>query len=165
MAKYIALVAGKKKEITPITTSSGAGDAAKIPQTDGSGRLDMSIMPLGLTAETKTITASENLDPGNFVNLHNSTGLKIRKADASNGRRADGFVIAAVTSGQPATVYYGNLNTALSGLTAGTEYWLDAAGGVTATPPSTGGHISQYLGKGTDTGEMLVEIGEPVELA
>jgi hypothetical protein len=169
MAKYVSLTAGKLKEVSPISTSAGAGDAAKIPQTDGSGRLDSSLMPVGFGAETKSITASEALSAGDFVNVHSSTGLKVRKADASSpSKQAHGFVLAAVSSGAAATVYYGNLNTAVSGLTVGDEVYLSGttAGGVTATPPSTAGHIVQRIGVVTATTEILVEIdGQPVELA
>lgn len=167
MAKYIALVAGKLKEIAGLAASTGAGDAGKIPELDGSGRLDSSMMPVGFGSETKVIQASENLAAGDFVNIFNSTGLRVRKADASNGRVAHGFVLNSVTSGQNATVYYGNLNTAVSGLTIGNELYLSGstAGAVTATPPSTSGHTVQRLGVATGTTEMLVEIQTPVELA
>jgi hypothetical protein len=169
MAKYVAQVLGKLKEISPITSSAGAGDASKIAQTDGTGRFDSSLMPIGFGSETKSITASEALSAGDFVNIHNSTGLKVRKADASSpSKQAHGFVLASVSSGAAATVYYGNLNTAVSGLTVGDELYLSGStpGGVTATPPSTAGHIVQRIGVATTTTEMLVEIdGNPVELA
>jgi hypothetical protein len=167
MSKYIALVSGKLKEVLAIATSAGATDAGKLARLDGSGRFDNSLMPVGLGAETKVIQASENLAAGDFVNVHNSTGLRVRKADASNGRVAHGFVLSSVTSGQNATVYYGNLNTGVSGLTVGDELYLSGstAGAVTATPPSTAGHSVQRLGVATGTTEMLVEIQTPVELA
>lgn len=167
MAKYIALITGKLKEVAGLVTSAGAADAGKIPELDGSGRLDSSMMPVGFGSETKVIQASENLAAGDFVNVFNSTGLRVRKADASNGRIAHGFVLNSVTSGQNATVYYGNLNTAVSGLTIGNELYLSGttAGTVTATPPSTSGHIVQRLGVATGATEMLVEIQTPVELA
>lgn len=167
MSKYIALVSGKLKEVLAIASSAGAADAGKLARLDGSGRFDNSLMPVGLGAETKVIQASENLAAGDFVNVHNSTGLRVRKADASNGRVAHGFVLNSVTSGQNATVYYGNLNTGVSGLTVGDELYLSGstAGAVTATPPSTSGHTVQRLGVATGTTEMLVEIQTPVELA
>jgi hypothetical protein len=168
MAKYIALISGKMKEIAGLVTSAGAGDAGKIPQLDGSGRLDNSLMPVGLGAETKTIQASENLAAGDMVNVFNSSGLRVRKADASSpSKQAHGFVLASVTSGQNATVYYGNINTQLSGLTVGDELYLSgsAAGTLTPTPPTTAGHIVQRVGVATAATEALIEIGLPVELA
>jgi hypothetical protein len=168
MSKYIALVSGKLKEVLAIATSAGAADAGKLARLDGSGRFDNSLMPVGLGAETKVIQASENLAAGDFVNVHVVTGaVRVRKADASNGRVAHGFVLSSVTSGQNATVYYGNLNTGVSGLTIGDELYLSGstAGAVTATPPSTAGHTVQRLGVATGATEMLVEIQTPVELA
>ena len=169
MAKYLNLVSGKVKEATPITTSAGAGYASKIPQTDGSGRLDSSLMPVGFGSETKTITASEALSAGDLVNIHNSTGLKVRKADATSpSKPAHGFVLSSVSNGASATVYYGNLNTALSGLTVGDELYLSSStpGGVSATPPSSAGHIVQRVGVATGSTEALMEIdGNFIELA
>jgi hypothetical protein len=167
MAKYLALINGRIKEVLGLSSSAGAADAGKIPELDGSGRLDSSMMPVGFGSETKVIQASENLAAGDFVNVFNSTGLRVRKADASNGRIAHGFVLNAVTSGQNATVYYGNLNTAVSGRTIGVEQYLSAntAGAVVETPPTGSGHIVQRLGVATGTTEMLVEIQTPVELA
>lgn len=171
MAKYLALLAGKLKEVAGLVTSAGAGDAGKIPALDGSGRLDNSMMPVGIGQESETIEATENLAAGDFVNIYNSSGVKCRKADASGGasKKAHGFVLAAVTSGQNATVYYGNLNTSVAGLTPGAEYFLShstpggvvAAGGLT----TTAGHIVQRLGVASLATELLTEIGEDVELA
>lgn len=169
MAKYLTNNAGKLKEVTASTSSAGAGDAGKIPALDGAGRLDSSMMPAGFGAEVVTITASENLAAGDFVNIHNSTGVKVRKADASGGpaKKAHGYVLAAVTSGNPATVYFGNVNTQVTGLTVGTEYYLShsSAGGVVSTPSTTGGHINQRVGVANAAGELLVEIGQEIELA
>jgi hypothetical protein len=170
MAKYLALVAGKLKEIAGLSTSAGAGDAGKIPQLDGAGRLDSSMMPVGFGSETKTIQASENLAAGDYVNVYNSSGsLRVRKADASGGpsKKAHGFVLAVVTSGQNATVYYGNLNTQVSGFTVGDEVYLSASvpGAGTTTIPTTAGHIVQRLGVATAATEVLVEFDSEVELA
>lgn len=167
--KYLALISGKLKEVAALVASTGASDAGKIVALDGNGRLDSSVMPAGFGAETKTITATENLAAGDFVNIYNSSGLKCRKADASGGaaKKAHGYVLSAVTSGQSATVYYGNLNNQVSGFTAGDELYLSAsvAGAATTTVPSTAGHIVQRLGVATATTEILVEMANEVEIA
>lgn len=166
--KYVALVSGKLKEKTAIDTSAGAGDAGKIPALDSAGRLASSMMPAGFGAETKTIAASENLAAGDFVNIHVSAGLKVRKADASGGaaKKAHGYVLASVTSGQNATVYYGNINNSVSGFTAGDELFLSASvpGAATTTVPTTAGHIVQRLGIATAATEILVELAQEVEI-
>jgi len=104
MAKYLSQVNGALSEVATNQTSSGAGDANKIPSLDSTGKLDMTMMPVGLGAETDSIVASENLAAGDMVNFWNSTGIKVRKADASSNKPAHGFVLAAVTSGENATV-------------------------------------------------------------
>lgn len=153
--RFLALVSGKIKQIV----ASVVGTADAIPAGDATGRLDISWLPVGIGAETVTANASENLSAGNFVNLFLSAGvLKVRKADATtNGKPADGFVLAAVTSGVDGTVYLlSQTNTQLSGLTIGTEYYLSTTpGAVNAVPPSTAGNIVQYLGKASKTTELV----------
>lgn len=147
---FLRTVAGRLTEIFGIQTSAGAGNAGDIPSLDDTGRLDISMMPVGVAAEVQTCPASENLSSGNWVNLWSDSGtLKARKADATTaGKEAQGFVLAAVTSGNTATVYLEGNNTALSSLTLGSQYWLDTtAGGQTTTAPTTTGNIQQPLGE------------------
>lgn len=168
MAKYIALSSGQLSEVQPITSSAGAGDANKIPQTDSGGKLDITLMPNGLVAETTTAVASEALAAGDFVNFWNNAGtLNVRKADASGGnaKKADGFVKSAVSSSATATVYYGNINDQVSGLTVGSIYYLSATpGGITTTAPSTSAHIVQRVGKAVSATQILVEIQDTITL-
>ena len=167
--KYLKHSGGRIVEQAAIDTSAGAGDGGKIVALDTSGRLASSMMPVGFGAETKSITAGENLSAGDFVNIYNDTGtLKVRKADATNtSKQAHGFVLSGVSSGAAATVYYGNLNTAVSGFTVGAELFLSAsvAGAATATIPTTAGHMVQRLGTATAATEILVEIAQPITLA
>lgn len=133
--KIVALNASGVLDSTIVnskTSSAGAGDSGKIPALDSAGLLDSSFMPVGVGADTAPITASEALTAGDFVNIHISSGIKVRKADATTaGKEADGFVLASVSSSATATVYFRGSNTAVSGLTAGTEYVLSTtAGGV-----------------------------------
>lgn len=149
MAKYVALVSGTQTEITGLTTSTGASDQFKIVQTNSAGTLDTTLMPTGIGLETIAILASENLSSGNVVNIWSNGGTaNVRKADASNGRIAGGFVLASVTSGQNATVYLEGTVTGVSGLTAGSKVFLSGAtsGTVTNTAPSTAGQYVQPIG-------------------
>ena len=101
---FLARVAGKTKQIFAIATSAGAADAGKIPALDSTGRIDMSMMPLGLGANTTQATASEAIGAGKFINYWSNAGVfSMRLADNSNGRQADGYVTAAVTSGAVGT--------------------------------------------------------------
>lgn len=169
MANYLALVLGKIKEIAGISTSAGAADAGKVAVLGSDGRWDNSLMPIGIGSATKIIVAFEALAAGDFVNVFLDAGtIKVRKADAnSNAKMAHGYVQAAVASAGNATVYYGDLNTAQTGLTQGSVHYLSAAtpGKATTTLPTGTGKIIQQLGVATSATELLVEIQQEVELA
>lgn len=160
MAKYFGDVSGKQVEIQPITTSAGVGSANLIAQTDSTGRFDISLMPAGVGAEVSSIITSESLVAGNFVNIYNNAGTaNARKADATtNAKPAQGFVLGAVTSPAPATVYgISTKNTALTGLTPGTDQWLSTTpGGVTTTAPSASGNWVQELGTAESATAMVL---------
>lgn len=145
--KYIALISGEFEEVAAIDTSAGAGSAGEIPALDSTGRLNANMMPVGIVPEVVSVVTSENLAAGDLVNIYDATGTPTaRKADCSNGRRAVGFVLAGSTSPAAANVYLEGLVTGLTGLTAGDQMYLDVTGQASATPPSTGGYISQQIG-------------------
>lgn len=156
-------------EVIPNTTSAGVADANKLVMLDSSGKLDISLLPNGIGADTKIAPASENLSAGDIVNLWNNSGtLKVRKADASGGvaKKAIGFVSSAVTSGQDATVYLDGTISGLSGLTLGTTYALSHStpGGVIAlaSATTTAGHILQEVGYATSATELLFKYTKPI---
>ena len=154
MAKYIRNNAGTLTETPAISTSAGVGDANKIVETNGTGKLDITLMPTGIGAETSTILASENLAAGDLVEVFNNAGTaNVRKADASNGRLAKGFVLAPVTTGNNATVYFEGGVTGLTGLIPGTKLFLSAAvaGTVAAVAPTVAGQTVQQVGYATST--------------
>lgn len=167
--KFLALIAGKTKEILGIDVSAGAGDAGKIAVLGADGRWDSSMMAAGFGAETILVVASEAIAAGDFVNLYVNAGvINMRKADASNAaKEANGYVLAAVASAASGTVYYGNLNTQQTGLTVGDTLYLShtVPGKATSVVPTGVGKIVQRLGKARTATEILVEIGETVELA
>src|SRR5436309_2844527 len=125
--KYLAAISGRIKEVFGLVVSTGAPDANKIVALDAAGKLDISVMPAGISAEVTVAAALENLTAGDFVNLVISGGvIKVQKADATtNAKPAHGFVLANVTAPANATVYrISQNNTALTGLTIGTDYFL-----------------------------------------
>jgi hypothetical protein len=153
--RFLTIVSGLTQLVTAISSSAGAGDANKIIATGGDGKLDSSLLPTGIGAETETIQASETLAAGDWVNLFDSTGARVRKADGSNGREAHGFVLAGVTSGQDATVYRAGINTQVTSPAPGATYWLSTASpgtGTTTAPTLTTGHTIQVLGVGGPSG-------------
>lgn len=164
--KYQSLVSGRETMVEATVVSAGAGNAGEIPALDGTGKLDLSVMPVGVGPATAAILASENLAAGDFVNVYDNAGTQnVRKADASNDRRANGFVLAAVTSGNNATVYFEGQNTQLSGLTPGARQYLGAGGAPTETVPVLPGSvIHQFLGTAISATAMDVEMADEIVL-
>lgn len=166
--KYLKNSGGQLAEVEATVSSTGATEAGKIVALDGSGKLDVSTLPTGIGATTKVAATTENLSAGNLVNLFNDSGtVKARKADASNGRRAHGFVLTGTTSPNNATVYLDGTITGLTGLTPGAAYYLSGstAGAATATAPSTAGYISQEIGIALSATEINFEEQQPITLA
>lgn len=166
--KYLKNNAGTITEQAATITSAGAGNDGDIVALDSAGKLDTSVMPVGITPVTASITASEALSAGDFVNVHNSSGAKVRKADAStSGKEAHGYVLAAVSSSATATVYLlGDENNQVSGATPGVVY-LSASvpGGFTSTAPSGSGQTVQRLGVAVSSTVISFQPSEPIVLA
>lgn len=161
MAKYIANNSGKLKEVQPISSSAGGADASKMVQTDGTGKLDVSFMPVGVGAEVTVCEAFEALTAGDFVNLFLSGGvIKAQKADATtNAKPAYGFVLENVLITASATVYgISNKNTVVAAaLTIGSDYWLSTTPGIlTATAPSATGNIVQLIGRAETVAAIIL---------
>jgi hypothetical protein len=165
--KYLNVISGVMTQVEAKASSAGAGDAGKIPALDSSGRLDSSMMPVGIAADTASILASENLAAGDLVNVYNNSGTaNIRKADASTtGKFAHGFVLAAVTSGNNGTVYFEGTNTQVTSLTPGRQYLSTTPGLATSTAPSSSGNVVQVVGVANAAAALNFEAGEPVVLA
>ncbi|WP_423454245.1 hypothetical protein [Ottowia sp. VDI28] len=165
--KLLRLVSGVITEVFGIQTSAGAGNAGDIVALDDSGRIDSSMMPVGIGADTAVIVASEALAAGDFVNVWNDTGTaKVRKADATvAGKDAHGFVLAAVASAGNATVYFEGTNTQVTGQTAGNVFLQTTAGAGGSTVPSATGNVVQQIGVATSATAINFERGVPVTLA
>lgn len=169
MAKYLALISGAMKEIVGLVTSAGAADAAKLVQTDANGRLDNSLMPSGIGADTEEYPTSEALAAGDAVNTWNNAGVATaRKADASVvGKRARGFVLVAVASGATATVYFEGRNDQHTGLTPAASLFLSPTtpGRTTDVAPTAAGQVVQPIGVAVNATTLNFEPGEPIEIA
>jgi len=147
------------------TTSAGAGDSGKLVALDGSGRIDSTMMPVGIGADTATITTSEALSAGDFVNVWNSTGAKVRKADATvSGKEAHGFVLSAYGSSASATVYFEGTNTGVTGQTPGPVFLSTTAGTATSTAPSGSGNVVQRIGFAVSSTAINFQSQPPIVL-
>lgn len=167
MSRFLTLVNGVKHWITALAVSTGVADANKIVMTSSTGRIDGSLMPVGIGAETQVMVASEALIAGDFVNIFNNGGVpNARKADNSNGRSANGFVLESVANAANATIYLSGLNNARTGMIPGTVYFLGTSGGVsTSPPPSTSiGAIIQQLGVSANTTTIQFDYDAPITI-
>lgn len=157
--------AGGFREVEAVATG-GVGNANKVPALDLSGRLDSTMMPTGIGAETSSIEAFGALAAGDFVNVFNDGGVaKVRKADASSSvAPANGFVLAAVTTGAQATVYWGGLNNQVSGLTPGIQYLATTPGTSNHVAPSSASNIVQRLGFAINSTTVNFQPQDPILL-
>lgn len=124
--------------------------ANAIPSTDSSGRLGLEQMPVGVGPAMTNMQISGNVSAGDFVNVYNVAGVgKARRADASDATKpCSGFVLVGGADNDFLDVYFTGDNTACSGLTPGSRYFLSAAtpGAAVSTPPSGSGNVVQPLG-------------------
>lgn len=166
--KYIGISGNAKIEVEGLVTSAGAGDAGKIVALDGSGKLSTTVMPTGIGADTKSLVTSENLSAGDLVNIYDNAAVATaRKADASNGRTCNGFVLAGTTSPAAALVYLEGTITGLSSLTIGAPYFLSGStpGAATATMPTTTSYLGQQVGTAISATELSFEPQEAITRA
>lgn len=118
----------------------------------------------GTTGET--YTAGEALTAGNLCYI-TSSGT-IMKADAnSEGKLAQGFVLASISNGASGTFYRGHGKiTGLTGLTAGSRYFLSntTTGAIALYASLTYGaaDIQQYVGRAESTTVLAFEPGDSI---
>lgn len=165
--KFLNLTSGVPTQETAIIVSAGAGDANKIPKLDAAGKLDSTVMPAGVGAESLSFTTSEAVAAGDFVNIWDSTGVKARKADATvAGKEAHGYVLSAVGSGAAVTVYFDGFNTGRTGMTPGARQFLSTtAGASTATAPAAAGNVAQPIGYAVSATSMVFHPLTPITVA
>lgn len=165
--KILTQSSGRLAEYAAVQSSAGAANAGDVPALDATGRLDPSMMPVGLGADTASIVASEALAAGNLVNIWNNAGTpNIRKADASVvGKEAHGFVLAAVAASASATVYMAGQNTQMTGLTGGLQYLSTTPGTCSATPPTGSGNVVQQVGAAVSATTLNFVQGDQIVLA
>lgn len=158
MSDFLTLTSGRPTLRAAAASSAGVADAGKMVKLDASGKLDQTMMPLGVAADARTFTASEAIAARDMVNI--AANGQIRKADASNDRPAHGFVTAAIASAATGTVFFEGVISGFSSLTVGARYFLSdtAAGGISATPATVGaGKISQEIGVAVSATEISFE--------
>lgn len=161
---YIALVNGIDTEVQGTVTGGTAAQNGKIVALDATGRIDQTLMPVGITPDTYSGTAAEALTAANPFVYVKSDGQVANASGASGGNPAIGFVLANHASASQAIVYFEGRVTGLSGLTVGARYYLSdtTAGGLTATPVSGTGKLHQYLGRAVSTTTLSFEADDHI---
>lgn len=168
--KYNTLESGKEVNREATVVSSGVSEAGDIVALGTDGKLDESVLPVGVGPDVKVAPASENLSAGDYVNLFDAGSgvVNARLADNSNGREAHGFVKDAVTSPANATVYFEGANTSAPASTPGTRAYLGTGGAAITTPvdPDTAanGTLHQLLGTYVDTNEINTDIDDCITI-
>jgi hypothetical protein len=145
---------------------TGNGEKFVAVKADESG-VEFVAAPTGGATTSAPFTASEALAANDIVSVWNSSGAKVRKANATDSTKIGiGFVDAAVSSSASATVEFAGIISGLSGLTIGADYFLaTTGGGITTTPPSASGNIVQKIGTALSATELLFAPDAAVELA
>ena len=113
----------------------------------------------GSTVTKAVNQASHGLAAGNLV-YHNGTGFVKAQADTAAKAEVVGIVLSSADGDNFVLLMNGEM-TGLSGLTAGTVYFLSpsSAGAATSTEPSTAGQISKpvYVALSTTTARLCLE--------
>lgn len=163
--KYIELSTGQLAEKQATIVSAGAGNEGDLVALDASGKLSLTVMPVGIGPDTAAITAVGAISAGDLVNVYDDSGPVCRKADASNARKAHGFCLDAFLDTETALVYFEGVITGLSGLTPGVPMYLGTVGAATDTPASTATHLSQEIGTAISATEISFEPQRAITLA
>lgn len=166
--KYIKLEDGKLGLREGSTTSSGVANAGDIPALDASGKLDPTLLPVGVGPDVTNLPSFENLTAGDYVNIFDDGGtVKARKADNTNGRDAHGYVKDTVISPAAVNVFFEGANANLSTLIEGGRVYLGVTGGVIQTalnPDTETGKIHQFLGIALSETEVNTDIDDCILL-
>lgn len=114
------------------------------------------------------VSAWEDLSAGDFVNILDLGGQRVRKAVATDlAHRAHAFVLSDVIAGQDAIVHFEGLNTKVAGLTPGHAQYLSPTqpGKTTEIAPSQVGQMVQTVGVATSPTAINFELDIPTIIA
>lgn len=125
---------------------------------------------LGITSETGQLTLT-NSDAaasaiGDVYYVFGSDSVKKAKADAAGTANGVAIATAVISAAATGVFQFDGVVTGLSGLTAGTVYYLSAAtaGLLTSTAPSTVGQYVVRMGIAISATEFLIQPERPILL-
>lgn len=135
---------------------SGLGSSGNVLTSNGAGALPTwqaaSAGAVGATTTAVSQTA-HGFSVGNVLTYSGTNDTyAAAKADSAADAEVVG-IVSAVADANDFTLLTEGMITTLTGLTAGTTYWLSdsSAGSYTSTPPTTAGHINKPLMMAVDT--------------
>jgi hypothetical protein len=118
-------------------------------------KLDGNISAITSSSVRETITQSSHGFTAGKI-LRRTSGAWAATANTSAAAAEALGVVESATTNTFVIVYSGKV--ALSGLTDGSNYWVDATGGLTATEPTTSGTVSKPIGVALSSTVLLVQI-------
>lgn len=157
---------GRIAEVEGTVTGGTVAQAGDIVALDETGRIDPSLLPVGIGADVAIVPAGEALSAGDFVYIA-ADGTANRAVADVGGFDAIGFTLDSVTAGADTTVYFEGRNTSLTGLMVGARYYLSdvTPGGLTSTPVIGAGKRHQFLGKAITAESLSFEADDGILLA
>ncbi len=109
-----------------------------------------------------TAVLSEAVAVGHLLNLHNSGGMKARKASRAAGTKKPARAVALEAGGVGATIRICYGFHLLSGsFTPGDEVYLGAAGGISTTRTLVVGEVHQSVGVAVSSTQALIYFQAP----
>jgi hypothetical protein len=170
IAQVLTLETGKKHLRRGTVVSTGPQSDGDFVSLDTDGRLNPSVMPVGMMSAVVFARAIENLHSGDFVNLYDSGDEKIvRMARANFEAPASGFVLQACAAGELAEIWCENRNTQMVNVSKGARYYLSVThpgkAVVEDAQSVSGGLISQYIGVGVSDTHVDIEIDDHILIA
>lgn len=116
-------------------------------------------------SNSELLQASENIFAGALVNIWESTGPKIRLANAALGRPAMGYILEAALTDETVRVYFDANNTMVTGLIPGPQFLSTASGLATNDPPDASGQIFQRVGFASRATNLNFQPADHITLA
>ncbi len=158
---YRTRIAGKDTLVTAPTVSAGAATGNTIVATTASGQFDASVIPTSVSGNVvRNENAASAISASTLVNFG---GSGVRPADSTSGYPANGFALAAISSGASGPINLIGILSGLSGLTEGADYYLGTNGAaiLAAALPTASGSLIQHIGVAVSTTEINFEYSEP----
>jgi len=131
----------------------GAVTAAKVDKTD---TYQMEALRITGSSSFGLYTCTATEVAGNAVYL--SAADTVAQADATDTTKMPAIgIIVSKPDATSCWVCHHGVVTGLSGLTAGSRYYVsETAGAITTTPPTAGGSVVQIIGVAKSTTELIV---------